>query len=492
MKKSKKQAMLNMGSSLALQLVTIVSGFIIPRLLLQTFGSEVNGLVSSLNQFLSYIALLEGGLTAVIAATFYKPLYRKNKEKISGVVAAANKFFHKLALVFLIYTIGLAVIYPLVVNTSFDFGYVATLTLILSVNLFSQYCFSLTWKIMLTADKKVAYVSWVQIFAIVLNTVGVVVLIRLWPEIHVIKLMTSATYLLQPLLFNRYIRKHYEIDKRAKPDDKALARRWDGFGINVAAFIHNNTDVVVLTVLSDLLNVSVYSVYFLVASGLKNLILAISNALNPSLGHAYASGDKKGLARLFDKYELIIYFATFFLFTVGGICVTPFVMLYTSGVTDVNYYQPAFGWLLIVAEMVFCLREPYVGMTYVANRFKDFTKIAYIEAGINIVLSVILVRHFGILGVAIGTLVAMIFRSVAHVIYLKKEILQRSIWKVVTKIVVFCALMVGSVVLSRMLFSCGEGVGGWILYALENSVLVGVMMGIGVGIFWWFSKKTKE
>ena len=42
-----------------LQFVTIISGFIIPRIILTTFGSEVNGLVSSLNQFLNYINLLK-------------------------------------------------------------------------------------------------------------------------------------------------------------------------------------------------------------------------------------------------------------------------------------------------------------------------------------------------------------------------------------------------------------------------------------------------
>ena len=52
--------LLNAGSSLGLQIITIITGFIIPRLILSTFGSEVNGLVSSLNQFLGYISILEG------------------------------------------------------------------------------------------------------------------------------------------------------------------------------------------------------------------------------------------------------------------------------------------------------------------------------------------------------------------------------------------------------------------------------------------------
>ena len=100
-----KRTLINTISTILLQVVTIISGFIIPRLLLETFGSEVNGLISSLNQFLNYITLFEGGLSAVILASLYKPLAEKNVNKISAVVSATNKFYKKLSLIFVVYTI---------------------------------------------------------------------------------------------------------------------------------------------------------------------------------------------------------------------------------------------------------------------------------------------------------------------------------------------------------------------------------------------------
>ena len=54
-----KVTLINIISSLTLQVVTVISGFIIPKIILTNFGSSVNGLVSSLNQFLSYITLIE-------------------------------------------------------------------------------------------------------------------------------------------------------------------------------------------------------------------------------------------------------------------------------------------------------------------------------------------------------------------------------------------------------------------------------------------------
>ena len=53
----KKKVILNIGCTTLCQLMTLISGLIVPRLILSTFGSEANGLVSSLTQFLNYISL---------------------------------------------------------------------------------------------------------------------------------------------------------------------------------------------------------------------------------------------------------------------------------------------------------------------------------------------------------------------------------------------------------------------------------------------------
>lgn len=480
-----KITLINTISSLILQIVTIISGFIIPRLLLKTFGSEVNGLISSLNQFLNYITLFEGGLGAVILASLYKPLNEKNMKKLSSIVRATNNFYKKLSIIFAVYTVGLAILYPIIVKSSFSFSYISSLTLILSINLFSQYCFSITWRTLLKADKKVYYVSIVQIIVIILNTIGVAVIIKICPNVHIVKLVTSLIYLLQPLMFNLYVNKHYLINKNEEMDKQALAQRWDGFGINIAAFIHNNTDVVVLTLFSDLKNVSIYSVYYLVTTGLKSFITSISAGIVPTLGHAYVSGDKYKLDKTFNLYEFIIYLCSFFLFIVGGILITPFIMLYTKGINDANYYQPLLGWLMILSEFIFCIREPYVNMAYSANKFKEVSKYAYIEAAINIILSILLVVKYGIIGVSIATLIAMTYRTIIHIVYLKNNILHRKITISLRNLLIFGISAISIIILSKMLFTLKEiSVIGWIIYALQNTFLAIIILGVVSLIFY--------
>ena len=464
---------LNIITSLFLQFVTIISGFIIPKLILTAFGSEVNGLISSINQFLGYIAILEGGITGVMMASLYKPLFEKNKQKISSIVSAMNNFYRKLGLILFIYSICLAAIYPFVVDSSFSWEYIFTLTLIISINMLVQYNFSITMKVLLNADRKVYYTSIVQSITVILNVVCTYFLIKYFPSIHIVKLVASIVFLIQPLSYHFYIKKHYDIDKTAKPDKSAISQRWDGFGINIASFIHNNTDLVVLSIFCDLKMVSVYSTYFLVITGLKAIITAISSGINPTIGRLIAKDDTKELNSFFDTYELGMELLVFFLFTAASLLIVPFVMIYTKNITDANYYQPLFAFIIVLAEEFFCIREPYVNIAYQANHFKGISKIAYIEAIINIVLSLILTPIFGIVGVAIGTLVAMLLRTVYQAYYLKNNIVYRDFKKFIKYLIVFFSTsIVVSIISINILNLQNYTILGWIFNAVIISIIL--------------------
>ena len=48
-----KKAILNIISSLLLQVTTLICGFIVPKIIIEKFGSNVNGLASSITQLLA-------------------------------------------------------------------------------------------------------------------------------------------------------------------------------------------------------------------------------------------------------------------------------------------------------------------------------------------------------------------------------------------------------------------------------------------------------
>lgn len=469
--------MLNMLSGLLLQFFTLISGFILPKIVLAYFGSQVNGLVSSLNQFLSYITLVEGGITGVIVANLYKPIVEHDDKKISSVLVTADRFFKKIGLLFIGYSVALSVAYPLVFQTGFGFGYVCLLTLILSLNLLIQYMFSLTLKTLLNADKKGYIVNLTQTGIVIFNIILALLSVMVCPSIHLLRLISGMLFILQPVVFGRYVRRHYKLDRSAEPDNSLIRSRWNGFAINLAAFIHNSTDVTVLTIFTNLKTVSIYSVYGLVSTGIKQLINACLSGIAHTVGQAYAKKDWKELNQKLDSYEYVVFVLVFFLFTVAALLITPFVQLYTMGITDTDYYQPLFGFLLLASEALYLVKLPHLDLAYAANKFRQITVPAYMEAGLNIVLSVVLVRWLGLIGVALGTIAGMAYRMVFHVYYTSRIIPGRAQHIFYRKLLLFATGAGAGFFLCRRLMPFYKvTLVSWLVHAVVYSVIVAGML----------------
>lgn len=447
----KNLTLINTISSLFFQVITIINGFIIPKIILNYFGSEVNGLVSSLGQFLNYISLIEGGVTGVVMASLYKPLYEKNQKKINSIVNTARQFFKKISFVFVIYSLILAFVYPFIVKTSFSFEFIFSLTMIMFVNLFVQYNFSLTYKTLLNADRKVYIVSLTQSFILILNIILSIISVKIYPSIHILKIISAILYISQPIIYSFFVNKYFNIDKNVETNKELLKSRWDGFSINIAAFIHMNTDIAILSLFANVSTVSIYSVYKLITNGLNQIINSISSALSPTIGHLYAKGNAEELEDKFETFEFIILFIVFLIFTIAGLLITPFVMIYTKNITDANYYQPTFGIFLIISEAIYLLKSPHVNLAYSAGKFKDMKIPAYIEAGLNIVISVLLVNKLGLIGIAIGTLVAMTFRTIFQVIFTKKIIPKRKSNSFFSKLLIFSFALLISIFICKFI-----------------------------------------
>lgn len=486
----KRVTLLNTISTLFLQIVLILNGFIIPKLILDAFGSNVNGLISSLTQFLNYIALVEGGITGVIIASLYKPLAAGDNKKINSILAASRKFYYRIGIIFIIYAIVLAVVYPLIFNTGFDFIYVASLTLILSISLIIQYMLSLTYKSLLNADKKIYVVSFIQAIIRIAEVVLAFLAIKVYPDVHILKFITGIIFIAQPIIFTWYVKRHYRIDKKSIGDSSLIKGRWDGFAINTAAFIHNSTDVAVLTIFTDLATVSIYSVYALITSGIKSIINALVSSLNPTLGHAYAKEDFDDLNKKLDMYEYIVFVSVFLIFGVAGLLITPFVSIYTNGLTDANYYQPLFGVLIVISEALYLLKSPHLNLAYSANKFKEISKPAFIEAGLNIIISIILVPFLGLIGVAIGTIVAMFYRLVFHVYYTSKIVPGRRQWFFYSKFLTFIISTCVGILICLFLPEPDGSIISWIWHAVVYITIIGTMLAINSFVF--FRKELRD
>lgn len=422
----KSRLFLNTISSLGLQVTNIICGFVLPRLILGTYGSEVNGLVNSITYFLQFIAFLELGMGAVVQSALYKPLANKAIDKINEIVTSASLFFKRLAQILLAYVIGLIFVYPYFVNEGFDWLYISTLIAVISISSFAQYYFGVVDRLLLTADQK-GYIQYsAQIVTLLGNTILCYILIKAGANIHTVKLTTSLIFLIRPWVLRWYVNKYYAVDRNAKYDIEPLDQKWNGVAQHVACVILELIGVWVLTIFASLSEVSIYTVYYLVTSGVRALIYAATGGFEPLIGRLWASRNIDELNKVFGWFEWIVHVMTSLIFGCTMVLIIPFVSVYTYGVDDADYIQPVFSLILVLATAFRCYRLPYNSMILAGNHYRQ-TQSNYIVASIiNIVVSVIAVDRFGLAGVAAGSFCALFYQTVWMAYYNAKSLLRWS------------------------------------------------------------------
>ena len=429
-----KKAIYNIISNLMLQFVVVIYGFIVPQIIISNFGSSVNGLISSITQFLAYITLLESGFGPVVKATLYQPIAKKDNKTIKNILKASEKFFRTIAGIFMVYIIALTIIYPILVRNEFSNVYTISLILIIAISTFAEYFFGMTYRLYLQAEQKTYIISIIQVFTYILSTITIVILAKLNVSIQIIKLVSSIIFVLRPLLQNYYVRKKYNMNLKDAEGNYKIKQKWDGLAQHVAAVIHSNTDITILTFFCSLTEVSVYSVYYLVVAGIRKIIEAFSSGIDASWGDMIAKNEYENLNEKFDLYEVLYFIVCTIVFASAIVLIVPFVSVYTRDINDANYIRYTFGYLIVISEFIWAIRLPYSSIILAAGHFKETRIGAWIEAISNIVISIVLVFKFGIIGVTIGTIVAMIIRTIEFIYHTNKYILKRNIFESIKKV----------------------------------------------------------
>ena len=491
-----KKAIINILSSSVLQVITLVCGLIVPRVIIGTYGSEINGMMNSIAQFLGYIVLLESGVGVVARSALYKPVADKDGNKISGIVMAAEGFFRKICFTFIAYSVVVACVFPFMVDGDYDWFFTFSLVMIICISTVSQYYFGITYQFLVQADQKRYVTEIAQAATLVLNALVVIISVKLGAGVHIMKLASSLVFALRPIVINIYVRKKYNINRKTVPDKGALSQRWDGLAHHIAFFIHLNTDVVILTIFSKISNafsiaeVSVYSVYYSIIYGIEKISNILHSAVEAAFGNMLAKGEKKLLKQNFRVYESLSMMMNTFLFTCTGALAVPFVSVYMADVTDADYIRPMFAYVLTMAEAMFCLRKPYNNVTLAAGHFHQTKKGAFVEAGLNVALSIILVIPFGITGVALATLISMSLRTFEYVRYLYKYILEEKLTAFIVRLAVnFLACAATMVTVQLISSEFVKSFGTFFVYAVIVAFICGVFVSVFNLIF--FAKDFK-
>lgn len=481
----RKEFFLTIFSNLSLQFVTAVCGFILPPLLVKTFGSEINGLVSSITQFIAYLNLVEAGIGAASISALYKPLAEENLEKINGILSATRKFYLKSGLIFSLGIFVLAILFPYIVRSDIEKNVSFFMVLILGISGSSEFFLIGKYRVFLTAEKKLYIISFIQSVWIFLNTIISVFLIKTGFNILIVKLISGFVYLSRFIVISFYVHRKYKmISYYELPDISEISQSKNALVHQISGFVVYNSPVIILTGLCGLKEVSVYSVYLLIFTAISNIANALINGVQSFFGESLVKDSKEMTKKLFSNYETFFFLLIFWLYSCTYVLIMPFVKLYTAEMTDTEYFRPQLAVLLVFAGILTNLRLPGGQMINAAGHFKKTQLRSVAEALINVSTSVLFTLKFGILGVVLGNVISSFYRGIDVIVYTNKHILFQKSFTSFLKIVLFF------IVFALLVFLCQKfnfNYSSWLDW-LESAVISSMVLFVPVICIFIFTK----
>lgn len=427
-----KKALKNITANLLLQLTAAISGLILPRFFIIAYGSTMNGMIVSVTQFITYLALVEAGVSAASIVGLYKPLADNNMLEVNRILSATKRFYYRSGIAYVLLLAVLVIVYPMLVDNQIEAGITRFMILILAASNLVDYLFLGKYKVLLMANQKGYVMMLAQTLGTILNTIVTIILILEGCNVLLVKLVATIVYILRFIIIWRYVKKHYPlIDFDEKPNYQAINQRWAALLHQITGVIVNNTPVVVMTVFMGtkaLVEVSIYGVYNMIAHALSLLVGSFNSGLQSGFGELLSKGDQKALDKAYSNYEYLTYIVVFWAYTCMAILIMPFIELYTKDFTDAEYVRNEIAIMFVLVGIAQNIRIPSITLICASGHYKETRMRAIIEVVIIISASIILVKPFGMLGVLIGSFCSFLYRGIDIVYYNTTRIMLGS-WK---------------------------------------------------------------
>ena len=479
-----EQAFKNMAANLFLQIAVFISGIILPRFILQAYGSSINGMITSVNQFLTYLGLAEAGVATASVVALYTPLALGRKDEVNSILSAARKFYNRSGVLFLSLTAVLVFIYPFFISGQLDNSLVRWMIVVLAGSTLVDYFFLGKYRVLLMANQEGYVVALIQSAGTVANMVVSIGLIYAGASVLAVKAVATGVYVLRLFLVKAYAKKKYpDLDFHAQPAEGALKQKNAALFHQVVTIIVNNTDTTILTIClgsRSLLEVSVYGIYMLVVNAVNQLLTSFSNGLTAGFGEVIARREEETLKKSYSDYEYMYFLIFFVVVACMGVLLIPFISVYTIDMKDVQYVRPVIAALFTLLVFLQNVRIPGLTIICAAGHYKETRYQAGLEAAINIVVSLALVWSMGMTGVLIGTVCSYGYRSFEIILYTNRHLIPGTAKTAFIRII--RNLIITGVLISLGIWLIPQNMTSfinWFIYAVAAGV-VSVVLIVGV------------
>ncbi|MPM22500.1 hypothetical protein SDC9_68955 [bioreactor metagenome] len=216
--------------------------------------------------------------------------------------------------------------------------------------------------------------------------------------------------------------------------------------------------------------VSVYSIYNMIISGLNGILSIFISGLSSSFGDVIARNESGILKQSTEEFEVGYYMILTWAYGCAAALIMPFIRIYTSGITDIDYYYPILGMLFVLNGLLYNIKTPQGMLVISAGMFQETKVQTTIQGVIAIIMGLVLVKPLGLIGIMIGLCLSNLYRDIDLLFFVPKNITFRTIlptfWRIIGIFFSLAVILIPYFLIAPVI----EGVGQWLLHA----VVIGV------------------
>ena len=414
-----KKSLLTAGTAVLLMFLNGLFGLIVTKMVITTYGSDFNGLNSTATQFINMLLIVEGGFTLATNVALFKPLVSESYKEVNRILSATGKIFNKIGIVFL--TIGVIVSfgYSILLKSDLSIKVVVMTFLMTVISTAFNLLYAMKYRILLQSEQKEYVLNFIQVGTLVLSQALIIAVVFLKGHMLLVRFVTMIGVIINSLIVGAVCRRNYKfIDFSEKPNYVAISGTKDVFVQKLTSMIYKTLPIVFISATVGTIFASVYIVYNNIFNLLKSVIYAFINAPRMGFGKLIAERDRDYVLKVFLQYEFIVNIVMLTLLSTAAVLIMPFIRIYTTGITDANYYNWYIALLLIGITFFEIIHIPSGNIINMAGKFKVGRKIQSI-ASIVLILVMIVGNHFiGFYGILLAVFVTAVLLAILEIVYI--------------------------------------------------------------------------
>lgn len=407
-----KNTIKNVKTSFILQIINKITAFIVRTIFIYTLNVEYLGVNGLFTNILTVLSFAELGIGTAIIYNMYKPIAIGNHEKVKSLMCLYKKAYTIIGIVVFLLGISLIPFLDVLVKDVPQIKENITLIYVLFlINTSVSYFYSYNKSILLATQEQ-SVINRIDSILYLVKCVLEIILLLIFKNYLVYLIIEILFTIFENIYVSWTAYKMYpeilsgKAQKLDKKEGKVIFSNVKSLVIyKLGTVIMTGTDNILVSTLVNVAAVGLCSNYNLIISSVNAIINSSLNGVVGSIGNLNAIAKPEKKESIFYQLTFIYYMlysvATIMLITL----LNPFIKMWLGNEYVLNI---SISIALAISFFIAGMRESGYIYRTTLGLFNKSQATPYIGAFVNIVLSIILCKYIGLVGIFIATSIAQL------------------------------------------------------------------------------------